>query len=167
MWEEAGLQGLPWTVPSSPLLLQPAGGGPLGFVLCAGSARAPLLPWSPQRGQGGPSHPSSLCTQVHLHQGPPRAPGQDRPGQVPAQHALPTGAPGTRCPGGRGQASAGGAGPWPPHPHPHPPPAAVTMLRGGCGVHSWPLTSSLWAASPSGPHPLQRQIKRCLREGML
>lgn len=163
MWEEAGLRGLPWTIPSSPLLLQPAGGSPLGFVLCAGSAQAPLLPWSPQRGQGGPSHPSSLCTQVHLHQGPPQGPrtGQARPG---AGSACPSHrSPGNQVSWWAGPSlSWGGRGPRPP-----PPPAAVTMLRGGCGVHSWPLTSSPWAASPSGPHPLQRQIKRCLREGML
>ena len=79
MWEEAGLRGLHWTTPSSPLLLQPAGGGPLGLVLCAGSARAPLLPWFPQRGQEGRSHPSSLCTQVHLHQGPLGPPARTGP----------------------------------------------------------------------------------------
>lgn len=100
-----------------------------------------------QRGQGGPSHPSSLCTQVHLHRGPPGPP--DWTGPARSQLSMPFPQEprelGVLVGGAKPQLGGGALGPW----------AAVTMLRGGCRVHAWPLTSSLWAASPPALIPFR------------
>ena len=126
--------------PSKPLLVQPAGVCPLRlpWSLYAVAPRLPSCLGFPERA-GRPLPPPSFAHKFTFPEAT-RNPAQARTCQVPAQPDHPTAVwnPGVLVAWARPQLQGVTS-------------ALTTDLRGDCDVHTWPLTSSPRAASPSGP----------------
>lgn len=111
------------------------------WSLCAVAPRLPSCLGFPDRA-GRPPPPPSFAHKPTFTKAT-RTPAQERTSQVPAQPAHPTGVrnPGVLVGGARPQLRRVTSTPR----------LLSARLRGVCGVHTWPLTSSLRAASRSGP----------------